>query len=113
MPITIDTLTTHNEETKSLGAWSAQFGLPYKTLYARFKRGVRGAELFAKPRAYKHKRQSGLPSSMTQTEALLLSLDDYDRDLVKYYCAKLEVTPDHFVNQALHHIFKRLEKAGY
>lgn len=99
---------THNDETKTLHEWSKVFGLDYPVVLTRYKRGIRGADLFKQPRKYK-KRKAGLPDGMTRTEALLLGLDDYDRDHVRYYSDRLNITPTEFVHKALAHAFKILD----
>jgi len=110
MPSFTGIYITHNDETKSLHEWVRVYGLDYQVVYDRYKRGIRGADLFKQPRTYK-KRKEGLPVGMTRTEALLLGLDDYDRDHVLYYSAQLNIPPTEFVNKALNHAFNKIHKA--
>lgn len=101
---------TYNDETHTLQDWAKIFGLEYQVVSKRYQRGIRGADLFKQPRTYK-KRKEGLPTHMTRTEALLLGLDDYDRDHVLYYSAQLNIPPTEFVNKALNHAFNKIHKA--
>lgn len=103
-----DTHITHNDETKTLHEWAKTYGLDYPVVLTRYKRGIRGDKLFAQPRKYK-RRKEGLPQHMTRTEALLLGLDDYDRDHVLYYSDQLNIPPTEFVHKALTHAFKKIE----
>jgi hypothetical protein len=109
MPSLSSTYITHNDEIKTLKDWADYFNIDYQVVYDRYKRGLRGAELFRKPRAY-NKRKAGLPPHMTRTEALLLGLDDYDRDHVQYYSQELNISPAEFISKALNHAFKKLDK---
>jgi len=109
MPNVADIYITHNDQTMTLHSWTKALGLDYQLTYKRYQRGIRGAELFKKPRTY-NKRKAGLPPHMTRTEALLLGLDDYDRDHVQYYSQELNISPAEFISKALNHAFKKLDK---
>jgi len=112
MKVTTETLVTYNGETKTLAQWSIHFGYFYKVLYSRYKRGLRDAELFAKPRAYKPKdptNQYQLPKNHTQRETLLCALDDYYRDHVMQYSKQFDVSEWELVTVALDRLFKRIQ----
>lgn len=47
---------THDGITKSLEEWSAYLNIPFDTLRMRYKRGLRGDELFKQVRRYKKSR---------------------------------------------------------